>query len=59
MTERPHTTGLYLLRAYQIGLRFSDLESLETGDIMDMLTESGNDGEQYAYIATQEDFDRH
>ena len=59
MTERPYTTGLYLLRCYQIGLRVSDLNFLEIGDVMDMLTESGNDNEEYDYIATQEDFDRH
>ena len=59
MTERPFTTGLFLLRCYQIGLRVSDLFFLEIGDVMDMLTESGNDQEKYAYIATQEDFDRH
>ena len=58
MTERPFTTGLYLLRCYQIGLRVSDLFFLETGDVMDMLTESGNDQEQWDYVATQEDFDR-
>lgn len=58
MTERPFTTGLYLLRCYQIGLRASDLFFLEVGDVMDMLTESGNDNEQWDYIATQEDFDR-
>ena len=58
MTERPFTTGLYLLRCYQIGLRVSDLFFLDVGDVMDMLTESGNDQEQWDYIATQEDFDR-
>ena len=58
MTERPYTTGLYLLRGYQIGLRVSDLFFLDVGDVMDMLTESGNDQEQWDYIATQEDFDR-
>ena len=42
-----------------MGLRFTDLNELEVGDVMDMLTESGNDAEKYAYIATQEDFDRH
>lgn len=42
-----------------MGLRVSDLHLLEIGDVMDMLTESGNDGETYAYLATQEDFDRH
>jgi len=58
LTERPFTTGLYLLRCYQIGLRVSDLFFLEIGDVMDMLTETGNDQETWDYIATQEDFDR-
>lgn len=47
-----------MLRCYQIGLRVSDLFFLETGDVMDMLMESGNDQEQWDYVATQEDFDR-
>ena len=46
------------MRCYQIGLRVSDLFFLDVGDVMDMLTESGNDQEQWDYIATQEDFDR-
>ena len=58
MTERPFTTGLFLLRCYQIGLRVSDLFFLEFGDVMDMLIEEGNDQEQWDYVATQEDFDR-
>ena len=58
MTERPFTTGLYLLRCYQIGLRVADLFFLEVGEVMDLLIESGNDQEQWDYIATQEDFDR-
>lgn len=58
MTERPYTTGTYLLRCCELGLRPSDLSQLEYGDIMDMLIERGNDGEEYDYVATQEDFDR-
>ena len=58
MTERPFTTGLFLLRCYQIGLRVADLFFLEVGEVMDMLTEMGNDNEHYDIVATQEDFDR-
>ena len=58
LTERPFTTGLFLLRCYQIGLRLSDLDCLEMGMVVDMLTESGNDNEKYRQLATQEDFDR-
>lgn len=58
MTERPFTTGLFLLRCYQIGLRVSDLADLEMGMVIDMLIESGNDNEKYRQLATQDDFDR-
>lgn len=58
LTERQFNTAVYLLRCYQIGLRLSDLAFLEYCEVQDMLIESGNDGEQYAYIATQEDMDR-
>ena len=36
----------------------SELSMLVEGQIYDLLTESGNDGEEYDEIATQEDFDR-
>lgn len=52
------TTGLYLLRCVQIGLSISDLDYLEYGQIMDMITESGNDNYKYQELATQADFDR-
>lgn len=58
MTERPYTTGLYLRRCYQIGLRLSDLNFLEMGMVVDMFIESANDNEKYRELATQEDFDR-
>ena len=56
--ERPFTTGLFLLRCYQIGLRVSDLAYLEMGMVVDLFIESGNDGENCRQLATQEDFDR-
>lgn len=58
MTERPYTTGLYMLRCLELGLRPSDLADLEYGFVMDMLTERGNDAEEYDYVASQSDFDR-
>lgn len=58
MTERPYTTGLYLLRCYELGLSLSDLNALEYGDIQDMLIERGNDSENWQQIASQDDFDR-
>lgn len=52
------TTGVFLLRAVQMGLSMDDLDSLEYGTVVDMMTESGNDDCNYAELATQEDFDR-
>jgi len=52
------TLGLFLLRAVQIGLNMSDLDRLEYGTVVDMMTESGNDDCKYTPIATQDDFDR-
>lgn len=52
------TIGLYLLRAFQMGLHMSDLESLSYGQVLDMMTESANDNEHYDQLATQADFDR-
>lgn len=58
MTERPYTTGIYMLRCLELGLRPSDLSDLEYGFVMDMLVERGNDAEDWDYVATQEDYDR-
>lgn len=52
------TTGLFLLRAFQIGLTMADLDSLEYGTVIDMMIEAGNDGCEYRQVATQDDFDR-
>lgn len=51
------TTGLFLLRAAQMGLNLDDLDGLEYGTIIDMMTESSNDGCDYKVVASQEDFD--
>lgn len=51
------TLGLFLLRVAQMGLSLSDLDFLEYGTVMDMMTESSNDGAEYDYLPTQEDFD--
>lgn len=58
MTERPYTTGLFMLRCAELGIRPSDLPYYTLGDIDDMLIERGNDAEQWDYIANQADFDR-
>lgn len=52
------TISLYMLRCFQIGLRMSDLEQLNYGDVVDMMTEMANDEYEYKILATQEDFDR-
>jgi hypothetical protein len=52
------TVGLYMLRCFQTGLHMADLETLNYGDVIDMMTETMNDGYEYKQVATQEDFDR-
>ena len=52
------TTGLYMLRALQLGLTLSDLDRIEYGMVLDVITESGNDNCEYNDIATQADFDK-
>lgn len=57
-TERELTTALYILRVVQVGLKLSDLDSLDYGFVMDMITELDNDSYKYKQKATQADFDR-
>lgn len=52
------TLGLFLLRAVRMGLTVSDLDGLEYGTVIDMMTESSNDDCDYKSVASQEDFDR-
>ena len=52
------TTALYLLRCIQIGLSLSDLDLLDIGTILDIITEFGNDSIEYKQLATQDEFDR-
>lgn len=49
---------MFLLRAVQMGLTLDDLDSMEYGLIVDMMTESGNDSHSYTTLAEQEDFDK-
>lgn len=51
------TGALFLLRALQVGLRLSDLDELEEGQVADIIIESGNDSAEYDFVATQEDMD--
>lgn len=52
------TTALFLLRSVQMGLSIDDLDGLEYGAVLDMMTESSNDDVNYPTLASQEDFDR-
>lgn len=48
--------AVYLLRCFQMGIQLCELEELEEGTVMDMITESSNDSYDYPEIANQEDF---
>lgn len=52
------TLGLFLLRAYQLGLTLDDLDGLEAGFVVDMMIESGNDEHKWRQLATQDDMSR-
>ena len=41
-----------------MGLTLDDLDNLEYGLVIDMMTERMNDDYKYRPLATQEDFDR-
>lgn len=47
-----------MLRVVQVGLHVADLDALDFGDVMDMITESSNDTTEYKQVATQEDFNK-
>lgn len=50
-------TALFMLRCLQVGLRIDDLDKLDYGTAIDIITESANDNYDYKYKATQRDFD--
>lgn len=52
------STALLLLRAAQLGIPVSDLDTLSVGMLLDMYTEALNDQEEYPVLADQEDYDR-
>ena len=56
-TERELTTPLFLLRCMEVGISIPDLDLLTIGLVMDIWTEKGNDGSEYAVLASQEDMD--
>lgn len=46
-----------MLRCAHFGLSDEALKTMTMGMVYDMLTEEGNDREEYPYAATQEDID--
>lgn len=57
-TTRELTVGLYLLRAKEMGLLIGELEELEHGDVLDMMAERANDGEEYPIAGTAGDLSK-
>ena len=47
-----------MLRCKELGLSINELENIDYGLVEDMLIERGNDGHEYPYKASQEDFDK-
>lgn len=47
-----------MLRCKELGLSVFELEHIDFGLVLDMLTERSNDDYKYPYKATQEDFDK-
>ena len=50
------TSALWDLRAVQLGLSETDLDSMTMGMFTDMCIERANDEYKYATVATEEDF---
>lgn len=46
-----------MLRAIQAGLKLSDLDYLEYGEVADIIIEAANDNAHYDRLATQDDID--
>lgn len=56
-TIRPNTGSMFMLRCAELGLSFTDLDTMTVGMVIDMLIERGNDHEKYPIKATQDDID--
>lgn len=52
------TTALFVLRAVQLGLSLDDLDGMEYGTVIDIMTEAANDNCEYKELASQDDFDK-
>ncbi len=51
-------TPVLILRAVQLGISLKELDEIDEGLLLDMLTESANDKEDYAQVPTQAQMDR-
>lgn len=54
-TVREPNGAIFMLRCARLGLSDEALENMTMGMVFDMLTEEGNDREEYPLEATQED----
>lgn len=59
------TTALFMLRCFQVGIKLSDLDFLNYGMVLDILTENSKDyaeattqDNNSARVATQADYDK-
>ena len=55
-TVREILTSTYLLRCKQLSLTIEEMDQLEYGLVLDMMTEAGNDSVDYPKKATQAQF---
>lgn len=47
-----------MLRCKELGLSVDELDHIDYGLVLDMLTEKANDEHEYPYKASQKDFDK-
>lgn len=50
------TPALFILRGKQVGLTLEEMDALNWGQVMDIITESGNDSYNYPQQGTAEDY---
>jgi CheY-specific phosphatase CheX len=51
-------TALFIHSALMAGFSLSDLDEVDYGTVIDVITEISNDSHKYKEVATQEDFDK-
>lgn len=51
-------TALFIHAALGAGFRLSDLDFIDFGMVIDVITEAANDHYKYKEVATQSDFDK-